>query len=126
MKTAVVIEDSARVREITAAILTDLGFEVFAASGVDEGLKTIGEVSPDTVFLDWDLPKFGALDVLKEMIDVTEARPQILLMAAENDPKQFALARAAGATSYILKPFDRYDFMRALEQAGIKTARGAA
>ncbi|MEM9839976.1 MAG: response regulator [Pseudomonadota bacterium] len=126
MQTAVVIEDSARVREIAVGLLADLGFMAYGTGTVEDGLAKMEEVKPDLCLLDWDLPKLGALDVLKGAAETMVPRPRTVLMATENDPKQFTLARAAGASSYILKPFDRRDFARALTQAGVELNQGAA
>lgn len=126
MQTAVVIEDSVRVREIAVGLLADLGFMAYGAEGVEDGLAKMAEVKPDLILLDWDLPNLGALDVLTGTAEATLPRPLTILMATENDPGQFSLARAAGASSYILKPFDRSDFTRALRQAGVELQQGAA
>ena len=126
MQTCVVIEDSVRVREIAVGLLADIGFMAYGAEGVEDGLAKMAEVKPDLVLLDWDLPKLGALDVLTGTAEATLPRPKTILMATENDPKQFALARAAGAASYMLKPFDRHDFARALQHAGVEVTLGAA
>ena len=126
MQTCVVIEDSVRVREIAVGLLADLGVVAYGARDSVEGLAMMAEVKPDVVLLDWDLPGHGALDVLTGSAGAVLPRPLTILMATENDPKQFALARAAGASAYILKPFDAHDFAHALRQAGVDLSEAVA
>ena len=106
MKTCLIVEDSEIIREITARIVADLGLEPVEAANAAAALETAREKSPHVVFLDWDLPSMGALDFLRGAATLG-ARPPIVLCATENDPQQFALAKAAGAAFHVLKPYDR-------------------
>lgn len=126
MARCVVIEDSSRVREIAIELLGELGIAAEGVPGAEEGTRMIEASPPEFVLLDWDLPKLGALDVLSAMAQSgIVPKPKIILMATENDPKQFAMARAAGANHYVLKPFDRNDLAQALVGAGIEIAQAA-
>ncbi|GGY40210.1 response regulator [Parvularcula lutaonensis] len=120
MARSVVIEDSSRVRGIAIELLGRLGIEAEGIATAKEGASFLIEYKPDLVLLDWDLPKLGALDILTAMAEAAlSPKPKVILMATENDPKQFALARAAGAARYILKPFDADDLRAALRGAGV-------
>jgi two-component system chemotaxis response regulator CheY len=108
MKTCLIVEDSALIREIGARIVKDLGVDATEAETAAAAIELCKAKKPDVILLDWDLPSLGALDVLRGVAELpSEARPQIILVAAENDPQQFTLAKAAGAAHYLLKPFDR-------------------
>mgnify|MGYP006266001585 CR=1 FL=1 len=119
MPSCVVIDDSGRVRDIAIALLSEVGIEGWGAADVATGLELLAQMKPDAILLDWDLPEHGALDVLTGTVEVALPRPVTVLMATENDPKQFALARAAGASGVLIKPFDRHDFRAALTRAGV-------
>jgi two-component system chemotaxis response regulator CheY len=120
MKTCLVIEDSALVREIAVRILRELCLNPKEAETAEQGVEACKAAKPDVVLLDWDLPSLGALDFLRGVgAFPPEARPLIVLVATENDHQQFTLARAAGAAHHILKPFD-FDLLRAkLTEIGI-------
>lgn len=105
MKTCLVVEDSDIVREITARIAADLGYDAQEAENAVSGLEMARDNAPDIVFLDWDLPSMGALDFLRGAATLDQ-RPPIILCATENDPQQFALAKSAGAAFHLLKPYD--------------------
>jgi two-component system chemotaxis response regulator CheY len=112
-----VIEDSRRVQEILKETVAGFGLDASAAAPSDELATLVG--AGDVVFLDWDLPAGGALDALTAMACIPSGqRPFIVLMAIENDPSTFTMAKAAGANFYMLKPFDRADIVDVLIRCG--------
>jgi two-component system chemotaxis response regulator CheY len=123
MARCLVVDDSEVIRGIAADILTGLGHDVTEAEDCKGAVTASSGV--DVVFLDWDLPAMGALDFLRAAAGMEE-RPVIILCAAENDPRQFALARAAGAPLHVLKPFDVGTLAAAMRQAGHEAKAGAA
>ena len=108
MARCLIVDDSETMREIAADHLAALGHQTDEATGAQDAITALRQ-SPgqhDVMFLDWDLPALGALDVLRAAGELAP-RPVIVLCATENDTRQFALAKAAGAPHHILKPFDR-------------------
>jgi two-component system LytT family response regulator len=74
-------------------------------------VRAIDEVRPDLVFLDVKLPDLTGLDVLDRLTH----RPAIIFTTAYD---QFAVtAFELGAVDYLLKPFGRERFSRAIERA---------
>lgn len=118
-----IIEDSTAVREVASELVADYGLEPVAAANAEEGIRLLTQHKPEFMLLDWDLPGNGALDVLTSCAQVGAPRPATILMALENDPKQFALARAAGAETHVLKPFDHHMLLDAFGRAGFQSAR---
>lgn len=120
MKTCLIVEDSDLIREIAMRILTDLSVEAKEAETAAAGLEHCRQTKTDVVMLDWDLPSLGALDFLRGVAELPqEQRPVIILCATENDPQQFTLAKAAGASHHLLKPFDRQSIESKLAEIGI-------
>jgi two-component system chemotaxis response regulator CheY len=108
MKSCLIVEDSALVRQIAVRIVEELGVRAREAANASEALEMCRAEPPDVILLDWDLPSMGALDFLRGIgAFEPDARPAIILCATENDPQQFVLAKAAGAAHHMLKPFDR-------------------
>jgi two-component system LytT family response regulator len=74
-------------------------------------IAAIEEVEPDLVFLDIRLPGMSGLDVLQRL----ERAPAVMFTTAYD---QYAVAAfEIGAIDYLLKPFGRERFQRALERA---------
>jgi two-component system LytT family response regulator len=76
-----------------------------------EAVKAIGEIRPDLLFLDVQMPKLDGFEVL-ELID---PRPLVIFVTAYD---QYAMrAFDAHAVDYLLKPFSRERFELALDRA---------
>lgn len=119
-KICLIIDDSEVIREIAARIVADLGYQPAQADSAAEGVDFCTDNETIVALLDWDLPSMGALDFLRGVSELPEAkRPIIILCATENDPQQFTLAKAAGAAHHILKPFDRASIEAAFAEAGL-------
>ncbi|MGV6802378.1 MAG: response regulator [bacterium] len=107
MAACLIIEDSEVIRFIARRIFETIGYEAFEAENVDQAIELCQLNTPDIVLLDWDLPEFGALDFLKQFsLKEKTTQPEVILCATEHDPKQFALAKAAGVGHFLMKPFD--------------------
>jgi len=123
MSTCLIVEDSPVIREIAIRIVRDLGLDAIEKADAAAALAFCREATPGVVLLDWDLPALGALDFLRGVGELpAESRPPIVLCATENDPQQFMLAKAAGASRHILKPFTRDELEATLAEIGLVAA----
>jgi two-component system, LytTR family, response regulator len=76
-----------------------------------QGLKSIQELQPDLVFLDVQMPKITGF----EMLELMEAPPIIIFTTAYNE---YAIkAFEMNAVDYLLKPFSKERFKKAIEKA---------
>lgn len=79
-----------------------------------EAVKAIGELAPDLVFLDIQMPKLDGFEV----VELAGARTHYIFVTAYD---QFALkAFEVRAIDYLLKPFSRERLAQALESAGTR------
>lgn len=119
-KTCLVVDDSNVIREIAVRIIDDLGLEALQAENAAGAIELCKTRKPGAVLLDWDLPNMGALDFLRGAAELdADGKPEIILCATENDPQQFALAKAAGANHHILKPYDKSVVASKLSEIGL-------
>lgn len=114
-------EDLARERLLQfCAEEPDLELVGQCANGT-EAVAAIGSQSPDLVFLDVQMPEKDGFSVLAEI--PPEKMPAIIFVTAYD---QFALqAFEVHAVDYILKPFDRERFRKALHRAREQIQRRA-
>ena len=76
-------------------------------------VSSIRELTPNLVFLDVQMPSMGGFEVIKTI--APERMPTVIFVTAYD---QYALqAFDVNALDYLLKPFDRRRFQRALERA---------
>jgi len=85
-----------------------------------EAVAAIQELSPDLVFLDVQMPEMDGFEVI-EAIGVEQV-PQVIFVTAYD---QYTLrAFEVHALDYLLKPFDRERFLKALNHARSSLQRG--
>lgn len=76
-----------------------------------EGLKTIQDAHPDLVFLDIQMPKINGF----EMLELLEHPPHVIFCTAF---EEYAMkAFEAHAIDYLLKPFSKERFHKAMQKA---------
>ena len=97
-----VLDDDGTIAEIAAAVLVD-GYEVVAASHLDEGLRMVESEHPDLILVDLDLPGADPSELLAILRTGARDTP-VLVMSADDDHHTRDRAIASGATGFILKP----------------------
>jgi two-component system chemotaxis response regulator CheY len=108
MKSCLVVDDSSVVRKVARRILEDIDFVVEEAEDGQEAFDKCRQEMPDAILLDWQMPIMGGIEFLKLLrAYVGGGRPKIVFCVTENDIGQIALALKAGASDFMMKPFDR-------------------
>jgi two-component system LytT family response regulator len=110
----IIVDDVDLARERVKILLDDDEIEIVgeAANG-REAIEAIGDLQPDLVFLDIQMPQIGGFDVI-ETIGV-ENMPAVIFVTAYDE---FALrAFEINAVDYLLKPFDEERLKKAVRRA---------
>jgi two-component system, chemotaxis family, chemotaxis protein CheY len=107
MAKVLIIDDSITMRQMVAFTLEKAGHEVFVADGGLSALKIADKERFDLFITDMNMPGMGGLELIKElrMRQASRTKP-ILVLTTEADAAKKAEGRAAGATGWIVKPFD--------------------
>src|SRR5215217_959531 len=98
----VLVLDDSTIAEIAAAVLVD-GYEIVAASHLDEGLRMVESEHPDLILVDLDLPGADPGELLAILRTGARETP-VLVMSADDDHHTRDRATASGATGFIPKP----------------------
>ncbi len=110
------VDDSPTIRALVSKALRNAGFDVFlAVDGVD-GVGALSEADPHLIITDINMPRmdgFGFIDAVRGQ-DKHRATP-ILVLTTESAPELKMRARNAGATGWIVKPFDPAKLIKALQ-----------
>ena len=106
--TVLTVDDSRTMRDMLMLALSHAGFNVVqAVDGVD-GIETLQDsAAPDVIVTDINMPRldgFGFIAQLRQ--DPRWRATPILVLTTESDPSKKARAREAGATGWIVKPFN--------------------
>ena len=101
------IDDSRTIRELLRVAMEGAGFDYTSACDGVEVVERFSEVVPDVVITDINMPNMDGYGVIEAIRggDVESDVP-ILVLTTESGEKLKARARAAGATGWIVKPFD--------------------
>ena len=101
------IDDSKTIRELLRSVMEEAGFDFESACDGVEGVERYAEVRPDVVITDINMPNmdgYGVIDAIRH--GHIDNQVPILVLTTESGDKLKARARAAGATGWIVKPFD--------------------
>ncbi|MDF2798662.1 MAG: response regulator [Devosia sp.] len=108
MKSCLIVDDSSVVRKVARRILEDMDYIVEEAEDGQEAFDKCRLEMPDAILLDWSMPIMGGLEFLKHLRGyVGGERPHVVYCTVENDIGAIAMALKAGASDYMMKPFDR-------------------
>jgi two-component system chemotaxis response regulator CheY len=109
------VDDSRTIRDMLRLALTEAGFTIHLAEDGQHGLEVLSGLDPDAIISDINMPRldgFGFIEAVRGL-DKYRATP-ILVLTTESAPELKARARAAGATGWIVKPFDPVKLVKAL------------
>ncbi len=111
------IDDSRTMRNLLDATLTQAGYTVGLAEDGEDGIRQVAKFDPDIIITDVNMPRLDGLGFIEVMRDTPRDRVvPILVLTTESAPDLKALARAAGATGWIVKPFDEEKLVGAIER----------
>lgn len=120
MKQALVVDDSAFIRKIAKQILEGMEFEVTEAKDGAQALELCEKSLPELILLDWNMPVMSGIDFLAKLRKMPRGdEPQVVFCTTENTKEKILSALEAGATEYIMKPFDQDIIRTKLEQIGM-------
>ncbi|MEQ8861269.1 MAG: response regulator [Pseudomonadales bacterium] len=109
MSHILVVDDSSSMREMVSYTLTTAGHSVMAAADGAQALRIAedGVDHFDLVITDINMPVMDGLTLIRELRGLRRYsyRP-ILVLSTESSPETKSAGRSAGATGWIVKPFD--------------------
>lgn len=101
------IDDSKTMRDMLMLTLVDAGFDVIQAVDGKDGIDMLERENVDVVITDINMPRMDGYEVVRQL----RARPEhkttpILVLTTESEIEKKNIAREAGATGWLVKPFD--------------------
>ena len=107
MHSILAVDDSASMRQMVSFTLKSAGFQVTeAVDGVDAWEKSVGR-DFDLVLTDQNMPRLDGIGLTKKLRENPKFKATpILILTTESSDQMKQAGRSAGATGWLVKPFD--------------------
>lgn len=106
-KTILSVDDSNSIRQMVVFTLRSEGYAVIEAADGQEGLDKAKQHTVDLVLTDLNMPRMDGLTLTRALRALPSYRTvPILMLTTESDDAMKMQGRAAGATGWLVKPFD--------------------
>ena len=113
----VLVDDHSMLRHGLRQTLMDHGFAVIGeASNGRTGAKLVGELRPDVVVMDLDMPQMNGIEATRAIVDADPAA-RVLMLTISTDDDDVLDALSAGACGYLLKTAPLEEIVRAIQAA---------
>jgi two-component system, chemotaxis family, chemotaxis protein CheY len=106
-KKILTVDDSKTIREMVSFTLANAGFEVIEAHDGQHAIEVLAGQKVDAIITDINMPNMDGLTLVKHLRanDNYKFTP-ILVLTTEGDETKKQEGRNAGATGWIVKPFN--------------------
>jgi two-component system, chemotaxis family, chemotaxis protein CheY len=106
MKQVLTVDDSASVRQMVCFTLGNAGYGVVEAVNGLDGLRKAGEKKFELVITDLNMPEMDGIEMIAGLRRLPGySYTPILMLTTESQPEKKDAGRKAGATGWIVKPF---------------------
>jgi len=123
-ETILIADDSAEIRSfLEETVLKPSGYTVYSVGDGMSALTLIRELHPDLVLTDEHMPSLKGLDLIRRVKRDLPMLP-VILMTAEGSETLAVEAMRAGASDYLVKPFDAEHLLAAVGRAMTVGRRG--
>ena len=107
MRTVLIVDDSGSIRQMVSFTLKSAKYNVIEAVNGKEGLDKASSNKIDLILTDQNMPIMDGLTMLKSLKSNPKTRNiPVLLLTTESSDAMKASGKAAGATGWLVKPFD--------------------
>jgi len=101
------VDDSASMRQMVSFTLKGAGYEVVEAADGVEALDIAKKRPVNLVLTDVNMPNMDGISLIRELRDLPDYKfTPLLMLTTESGPEKKQEGKAAGATGWIVKPFN--------------------
>jgi two-component system, NtrC family, response regulator AtoC len=122
--TVLLVDDDAAISKVLAALLAQIGLHSIEADSGETALKLIEKTQIDVVITDLRMPGIDGLTLLRQIGTNWPDIPVIMLTAHGSVPLAVD-AMKAGASDFLLKPFERDEVVYVVEKALARSTRNS-
>lgn len=106
-KTALIVDDSTSMRQMVSFTMKEAGFNVLEGANGQEALVRVEGQRVDVVVTDLNMPLMDGITLIRQLrsTPLNKFTP-ILMLTTESQDSKKQEGKAAGATGWIIKPFN--------------------
>ena len=117
MKKILTVDDSTSMRQMVRATLESAGYGVVEAVDGQEALDFARKESVDLVISDVNMPRMDGIRLVSELRGLSSYRlTPLLLLTTESSQEKKMEGKKAGATGWIVKPFNPAQLLATLQK----------
>jgi two-component system chemotaxis response regulator CheY len=106
-KMILIVDDSPSIRGMVSFTLKGAGYAVSEAGDGQDGLELARSQSFGLVITDQNMPRMDGITLIKSLRQLPEYKTTpLLILTTEAGDEMKAQGRAAGASGWLVKPFD--------------------
>lgn len=107
MAAILAVDDSSSLRQMVAFTLKSSGFDVIEAIDGQDAIEKLGDRRVDLVLTDQNMPRMDGITLVRNLRSLPQFKATpILILTTESSDEMKQAGRAAGATGWLVKPFD--------------------
>lgn len=112
------VDDSPLVLMMLKKHLEGEGFQIATAGNGVEAIRTMGELSPDIIITDWDMPQCNGIELCKTVRSEDQfGSVFIIILTAHTGEDHLVEAFDAGADDYLTKKFTKKELLARMRPA---------
>lgn len=116
-KKILAVDDSASIRQMVSFTLKQAGYDVVEAEDGQVGLAKAASEAPNLIITDLNMPNMNGLEMIREVRKNPSHRfTPILMLTTESDEAKKAEGKQAGATGWIVKPFNPEQLLKVIQR----------
>lgn len=117
MRSILAVDDSPSIRTLVNFILERAGYDVVLAEDGQEALAYARGNSVDLVLTDINMPNLDGIGLIRELRQLPDYRfVPLLVLTTESGSDKKMQGKAAGATGWIVKPFEPTQLVATIEK----------
>ncbi len=107
MPNILAVDDSASMRQMVAFTLKGAGYGVIEAVDGKDALEKAKNGAADVVLTDVNMPNMDGIELIRQLRTLPKYKfTPMLLLTTESGADKKAAGKAAGATGWLVKPFN--------------------
>lgn len=105
-KLALIVDDSASMRQLVGFAMQEAGFEVIEAVNGKDALAKADGKKLDVAITDLNMPEMDGIELIKQLRAKAESKfTPIVMLTTESQEAKKQEGKSAGASGWIVKPF---------------------